>query len=123
MQKYPLCRDLGIMVILPGSDNAEFTGAILQVIEESPLFCSCHSALLEALEEGQELVRRPIAAQFSGHGLRLRQRLLFEFKIGVEIQLRCFHGFMTEPQSNHRAIHAMLQQLHGGAVAENVWGH
>jgi hypothetical protein len=38
------------------------------------------------------------------------------------IQLRCFHRFVTEPQSDDRPIHALLKKIHGNGVAKHMDG-
>jgi len=43
--------------------------------------------------------------------------LFLETQIGVYIDLRGLDGFMPEPEGDHRLIDAMVQQLHGRAVA------
>src|SRR5437762_9172464 len=104
-------------------NNAEFTGVISKKAKESPLFHVFESALSETLEEGQELLWRTIAACSPFERFRFSQRLLFKFKIGVKVSLGCFHRLVSEPQCDYRTVNAMLQQMHRGAVAEDVRGH
>jgi hypothetical protein len=86
--------------------------------KESPHFAGIHSALLKALEEGQELLWWAIPTTASFERLRLRQRLLFQFEIGVEINLGGFHGFVPQPQCYYGAIYACVKQAHGCAVTQ-----
>ena len=41
----------------------------------------------------------------------------------MKVDLRGVHGFMSQPQSDDRAIYAVLQQVHRGAVTQDVWGN
>jgi len=51
--------------------------------KESPRFRFVDSALSEALEERQELIRWTVSARLSGKRLRFRERLLFDLHIRV----------------------------------------
>lgn len=77
-------------------------------------------ALSETLEEGQELLWRPVAAWPSKEGLGLSESLLFEFQARVKVNLSRFHSFVPEPQSNDGTIHACLEKVHGRGVSKNV---
>ena len=52
--------------------------------------------------------------------LELRQSCLLEWEVGMKVDLRGFDRFMTEPQRNHRAIDARLQELHCRTMPQNV---
>jgi hypothetical protein len=94
---------------------------ILQNTEESPLFYFFDSALLEALQERHQLIGRTVSRRPSVERLGFGERLFFEFEAGVEINLRCVHSFMSEPQRDDGTINAALQQVHRGAVSQDVW--
>ena len=47
----------------------------------------------------------------------LGQGLLFEFEIGVQIDLGGFHGFVAQPKSDDRSVDSMLEQIHRQAVS------
>lgn len=55
--------------------------------------------------------------------LELRQSCLLEWKVGMKVGLRGLDRFMTEPQRDHRAIDARLQELHCSAVPQDMWRH
>jgi hypothetical protein len=46
--------------------------------------------------------------------------LLFEGKVGVEIDLGGFDGLVPKPKCNHRPDYTGLQQLHSGGVGKYV---
>jgi hypothetical protein len=54
---------------------------------------------------------------------RFGECLFLQFDVGVKIYLRGVHGFMSEPHRDYRTVHAVLQKIHRGAVAQDVWGH
>jgi hypothetical protein len=93
---------------------------ILQNTEESPLFYFFDSALLEVLQERHQLIGRTVSRWPTVERLGFGERLFFEFKTGVEINLRCVHSLMTQPQRNDGTINAALQQVHRGAMSQDV---
>ena len=98
------------------------SGGILQSIEESPLFYFFDSALSEALEERHELIRRAVSGRPAVKWFGFGERLFFQFEAGVKVNLRCVHPFMAQPQRDDGAVNATLQQVHGGAVSQHMWG-
>ena len=66
---------------------------------------------LPRLQAGQERQQLVIGSKRAGRDRDwrgLREHLLFQREICIEIDLRRFHGFVTEPQRNHRSIDARL---------------
>ena len=55
--------------------------------------------------------------------LELRQGGFLECEMGMQVGLRRFDRLMTEPQRDHGAIDARLQQLHCSAVPQHVRRH
>jgi hypothetical protein len=94
---------------------------ILQKTEESPLSYFFDSALSEALQEGHQLIGWAVSGRPSVEGLGLGERLFFQFKAGVKVNLRCVHSLMAKPQRDDGTINAALQQVHRGAVSQDVW--
>ena len=47
----------------------------------------------------------------------------FSLQVGMEIDLGRLHRLVSQPQGDHGLIDAMLQQLHGGAVPQDVRAH
>jgi hypothetical protein len=43
--------------------------------------------------------------------------------MGMQVGLRRFDRLMAEPQRDHGAIDARLQQLHRSAVPQHMWRH
>ena len=77
---------------------------------------------LQTVQEREESVARFVAAAFSIRRGCLRQRFLLHRKCRLEIDLRGFHPFVTEPQRNHGTIDACLQKVHGHGVPQAVNG-
>ena len=61
------------------------------MFEAIALFLLFRSALLERLEEGQELVRWPIPGPSSWEWVRFGERFFLQFKAGVEVYLSGVH--------------------------------
>lgn len=57
--------------------------------------------ILQAVQEGQELICWSVATRLTLWRRCLRKGLLFHRKSGFEIDLRGFHRFMPEPQGDH----------------------
>src|ERR1700724_946575 len=74
----------------------------------------------EALEESQQIVIGLITDWFPLNGLGLGQDLLFQGKVGVQIDLGSFHRLMPQPERDHGAIYTSLQELHCGTVPKHV---
>jgi len=55
--------------------------------------------------------------------LRFSKSLFFQFEVGVEVDLRGIHGLVPQPHRNYRPVHAVLEEVHRGAVAQNVRGY
>ncbi len=71
-------------------------------------------------QEGEQLVARAVAAVLRLDRPRLGDGLLLHLHVGVDVHLRRLDRFVTEPERDHRTIDAAVQELHCGAVAENV---
>ena len=54
------------------------------------------------------------------YGLGLRHRFFLHLDIGMDIHLSAFDGLMAQPERDHGAVHAVLEQLHGRAVTQHV---
>ena len=80
------------------------------------------SAFSETLQERQKLVTGPVASKLAFERISFCQGLLFEREVRMEINLRSLHGFMAQPQCDDLTINPVLQQIHGGAVAEHMRG-
>src|SRR5439155_16322455 len=81
---------------------------------------SFYTALLEAFEEGQQVIIRLVATGPTVHRRRLIERLLLEFETGMEIHLRGVHRLVPKPQGDHRTVNTAVQQRHRGAVAQDM---
>ena len=79
-------------------------GRFFKIIEEPPFFHFFQSALLEGLQEAQELVRRTIPAAPTSERLRFSESLFFQFDVGVEVDLRGIHGLMPKPHRDYRPV-------------------
>ena len=55
--------------------------------------------------------------------LELGQCCFLKSEVGMQIDLRRFDGFMTEPQRDHGGIDARLQKLHRSGVPQDVRRH
>ena len=77
---------------------------------------------LKALQEGHELVTRPVTTGLSLDRVCLGERLLFQREIRMEINLCRFYGFMAQPQGDDRTVDAVLQEVHGQAVTQHMGG-
>ena len=72
---------------------------------------------LQIVEETKELVPWSKASELGVQRFRFFERPLLHRQGGLQIDLRGLHGFVPEPQGNHRAIHAPLQQVEGVALS------
>src|SRR5690242_312375 len=97
-----------------------YTGRFLKTQRDRPFFCVHNSALSETLEEGQELLWRPVSTRPSRKRFCFRQSLLFKFKARVKVNLSRVHGFMSQPQGNDRTIDTALKQIHRSAVTQDM---
>jgi hypothetical protein len=80
----------------------------------------CYATLLEAFEEGQQVIIRSVATGLAVDRRGLLECLLLELETGVQIHLGGVHRLVTEPQGDHGTIHAAMKQRHGGAVAQDM---
>ena len=62
----------------------------------------------ELFKEGEQLVVRLKTFWGAFHWIGLGQRLFFQRKVGIQIDLSGFHRLMAEPQRDHRSIHTGL---------------
>ena len=77
----------------------------------------------QALEVAKQTVAGPIAPQPAVDRTSSLEDLPFDCQIGVEIDLGGLDGLVAQPNGDHGSVDAGLQQLHGGAVAENMGSH
>ena len=66
------------------------------------------------------MVIRSVTTGTYAQGRTFGQGLFFQFKIGVEIHLGGFNGFMTKPEGDHGAVHAVLKEVHCCGMAEHM---
>src|SRR4029077_10345624 len=90
----------------------------------NPLTARHSFAMLQTVQKGKDAIGRFVA----GGGLNIRwshfcKDLLLKSKIGIEVDLRSFHGLMSKPKCDHRAIDPSLKQFHGHRVAQHVRRH
>jgi hypothetical protein len=72
---------------------------------------------LQPVKEMEELIVGPISARPAMGRCRFSERLLFHGKCCLQVHLSCFHGFVTEPQSDDGAINTLLKKIHSNGVA------
>src|SRR5947207_2000666 len=85
---------------------------------------NAQSGRSERLQEGEEAVVRLEAGSLAALvRLELRQGSFLEGEVGMQVRLRRLDRFMTEPQRDHGAVDAGLQQFHRSAVAQHVRRH
>src|SRR6202046_2136355 len=75
----------------------------------------------QVLEETQQLIIGPVISSLTFDGCSLRQHLLFQSKVGIEVDLSGLDRFVTQPECNERTIHSRLQQLHCCCVSKHMW--
>ena len=51
-----------------------------------------------------------------------REGFFLQAHVGMEIHLCCLHGFVPQPERDHRAIDAMLKKVHGCGVSKHMRG-
>ena len=81
---------------------------------------SLYATLLEAFEEGQQVIIRSVATGLTIDRRGLLECLLLELKTRVQIDLRGVHGFVPEPQSDDRTVDTAVQERHRRAVAQHM---
>jgi hypothetical protein len=101
-------------------------------LPRSPWYCGLRSDVpgqspdifpaLQAIQEVEKLVCRPVASLLAAGRRCLRKSFLLHRECRFDIDLRGFHGFMSEPQRNHRTTNARLQKVHGHRVSQTVNG-
>ena len=74
----------------------------------------------QSIQESEERVWRAVAAGFAVQWLGAGERAFFECEVGVEVHLRGFDLFMSEPQRDHGGVDAGVKQPHRGGVAQDV---
>src|SRR5215831_1116992 len=74
----------------------------------------------QPLEEGQQILIRPITPGLAVVRRGFGEDLLFESQVCIEIDLGGFDRLMSEPECNDRAIHTGLQEFHGCGVSKHV---
>jgi hypothetical protein len=87
----------------------------------TPFSCSAAFGIIrhasQAFEEAKQLIVRSVRSSPSFDRSSLRQHLLFQGEVCVEVDLGCFDGFVTQPECDEGPIHSRLEQFHGGRVA------
>ena len=76
--------------------------------------------ILQAFEEGEQLVVGAVAAGFGrwrGDGV---ERALFDGHVGVQVDVGRADVGVAEPEGDDRGVDPGLQQRHGAAVAQHV---
>src|ERR1017187_8537401 len=76
----------------------------------------------QTLEVAKQAVAGPIASRPAVDRTSSLEDLPFDCQIGIQIDLGGLNGLVAQPDGNHGAIDAGLQQLHG-AVAEDMGSH
>jgi hypothetical protein len=72
--------------------------------------------MAEQLLDGPNVV--PRLQQMGGEGVTLMpgpvlaRAACFSCRFGAEVHLCRLNGFMTQPESDHRTIHAVLEEIH-----------
>jgi integrase/recombinase XerD len=84
---------------------------------------SAYSGTSQGLEEGHQLIVGPEPGDSTLARFELVESRLLDVEIRIEIDLRCLDRLVAEPQRNHAALRARLQQLHGRRVAQHVRRH
>ena len=46
-----------------------------------------------------------------------RERFLLQAHVGMKIHLSGLHGFVPQPERDHRAVHAVVKKVNGCGVA------
>src|SRR5260370_343201 len=69
------------------------------------------AAQLEAVQEGQGGVGWAVAGGSDVQGGSAGECWLLQLQIGVEVHLRGLNGLMTQPENDHRTIHAVLEEI------------
>ena len=77
-----------------------------------------YATLLEALEEGQQVIIRSVAAGLTIDRRGLLECLLLELKPRVQLDLRSVHGFVPKPQGDHRTVDTAVQERHRSTGAQ-----
>ena len=90
-------------------------------IEGLPLrLNSAYSWTSESLEESHQLVIGPEPSNSPLVWFDLLESGLLDVEIRIEIDLCCLDRLVAEPQRDHAAFGACLQQFHGHGVAQHV---
>jgi hypothetical protein len=77
----------------------------------------------EPFQVREQLIAWPIATGRCRDRLCPGHRSFLQLDVGMNIHLSTFDGFVPEPESDHGAVYAILEQLHRGAVAQHVRCH
>ena len=78
---------------------------------------------LQVVEETKELVPGSIPFEFAVQRFCFAERLLLHRQRRFQVNLGRVHRFVAEPQGDHRAVHALLQKVHGRGVPQAVNCH
>src|SRR5215475_15069791 len=100
------------------ADSCPPLQSVVRRLSKLPFGIAC---LSQCLEKGEQAVARLEAGTLAVVvWLKLAQNCLLECEVGMQIDMRRFDAFMTEPQRDHRTIDARLQKLHRSAVPQHV---
>src|SRR6516165_1670203 len=77
--------------------------------------------LLQCAQEGQELVIGAEAARSDGRGCGPSECRFLQGQVSVKVDLSRVHRLVPEPERDDGGIHAGSEQLHGGAVPQDMW--
>ena len=103
---------------MPSSVGVAFEAG---AVEGSPReMNSAYSGALQSLEESHQLVVGLEPSHAALVWFDLVESSLLDVEVCIEIDLRCLYRLVTQPQRDHAAIRARLQQLHGHRVSQHV---
>ena len=80
-------------------------------------------AALQALEERQQPVIRPVPTWPAFRWGRLVEDRLLHREVGVQIDLRCLDGLVPKPERDRRLLNPLLKKIHRRRVAQHVRAH
>ncbi len=82
---------------------------------------SSTAASLQSIQEPEECVWRAVATGFAVQWLGAGERALFDGEVGMEVHLRGFDLFVSEPERDDGGVDVGVQEAHrrGVAIMEN----
>ena len=100
LRRYAECR------IMPNRFQDVQFGGWLRCLPARPI--RHDQGELQAFQEGQQFIVRPVANTFDFDWSSLVERLFFQRKVRVEINLCSFDRLVPKPKCNHCSVHACL---------------